>query len=703
MNTERYQWATKGDINAFFGLMLDNMTNMILTVSLLAAPFTFAFPVDFAIRYMIPGTAIGVMVGDLLYFFLAFWLAGRCGSRTVTAMPLGLDTPSTIGMVFFVLGPAYVTALGGFEAEGIAKADAELMAAKQAWYIGICCIVASGIFKVVCSVFSGLIRRVVPRAGLLGSLAAIALVLIAFIPTIDNGSIFAVPLVGFCGLAIILATLVAKVRLPFNLPGAFGALLVATVIYYIMFAVEKYALGDAGFLLGGMEEISFDPAKGLLPTEWLGVFSMEWTSAIGASLKYMPIVLPFALGTVIGGIDCTESAAAAGDDYNTGVVIFIEAIATLAAGFCGGVQQSTPYIGHPAYKEMGGRAAYCLMTALFIGAAGLLGFFGYLFVAIPKPALVPILVFIGLEITAQSFHATPKRHYAALGFACIPAMATLVHIMVSDGSVDAGIFDNVGKWLNIRMLYSGFIITSLIWASALAFMIDKRLKAAAAFMILAGLFTLVGLIHSPYSDGRFFKPTMPDFAAMRVESEAESKAEFSSGEIEDESASETNTETDGKAPENSDDSSNIESNGERNSEDATGNSDASDETSKKQSGNARTDIDSSFVFVSFQDESDEKDALDEKDPLDEKDLPGSAVQKKESPAEDFTAGNSLEGKENTTLPLNIQFDWKDFQITELDPKFQAPVYQLAASYFVIGFILIFLSFLKGNDPVSHED
>ena len=33
----------------------------------------------------------------------------------------------------------------------------------------------------------------------------------------------------------------------------------------------------------------------------------------------------------------------------------------------------TPYIGHPAYKAMGGRAAYTLATAIFIGGAGVFG------------------------------------------------------------------------------------------------------------------------------------------------------------------------------------------------------------------------------------------------------------------------------------------------------------------------------------------
>ena len=62
------------------------------------------------------------------------------------------------------------------------------------------------------------------------------------------------------------------------------------------------------------------------------VFQFEWLNYFQAALQYLPVVIPFALATVVGGIDCTESAAAAGDEYHTGKVIGVEAIATLAAG-----------------------------------------------------------------------------------------------------------------------------------------------------------------------------------------------------------------------------------------------------------------------------------------------------------------------------------------------------------------------------------
>src|SRR5207237_7275456 len=104
----RYHWATAGDVNAFFGLMLDNVMNLVILAGILI--YVFGFPEDLVYRRMFPGTALGVMFGDVVYTWMAFRLAKREGRSDVTAMPLGLDAPSTIGMAFTVLGPAYLAA-----------------------------------------------------------------------------------------------------------------------------------------------------------------------------------------------------------------------------------------------------------------------------------------------------------------------------------------------------------------------------------------------------------------------------------------------------------------------------------------------------------------------------------------------------------------------------------------------------------------
>lgn len=499
MDRKRVVWAAPGDLNAFFGLMLDNIAGLVLAVSLLVA--NYEFPTDFALTHMVPGTAIGVLVGDLLFFVMALRYARRTGRSDVTAMPLGLDTPSTFGMVLFVLGPAFNKALGN----GLSETDA----AMQAWHVGICCIVVSGVFKFVCAIGSHWVRVMVPRAGLLGSLAAIAMVIIAFMPLIE---LLSSPMAGILALSIVLLTLVAR-RKFLGMPGALGAMVVGCAAFY---AIEL--LNSQGVEWFGAVHRAPVSQAAFLPTAWLGAFNFQWWEAMPLARNYFPIVLPFALGTVIGGIDCTESAAAAGDEYSTGKVIGVEAFATLVAGMCGGVIQTTPYIGHPAYKAMGGRAAYTLATALFVGGAGLIGYFGLLYAFIPKATVYPILLFIGLEIGAQSFHATPKRHYPALGLACLPAMAALLSIFLGEalGGDTSSLTPVFAEKLTIiTVLSSGFIVTSLLWASLLAAMIDGQLKRAGAFFLIAAACTAFGIIHSPLLGSAMYWPLQWSEGALR--------------------------------------------------------------------------------------------------------------------------------------------------------------------------------------------
>lgn len=516
MQKNQYRWARSGDVNAFFGLMLDNIAGLVLMVSLLAG--IFSFPVEFALKYMVPGTAIGVLVGDLLYTWLAFFHAKKTGNTKVTAMPLGLDTPSTIGMVFFVLGPAFslkfgqLAAAAGWQVDALRQAaqtspeavevlaQINVEAATHAWHIGICAIFFSGLIKFAMAFCSNWIRTAMPRAGLLGSLAAIALVLITFSPL---EKVSENPLVGFTALTVVFITLVARGRLPWRIPGALGAVLAGCGVWYLL----------QGFNAMGFETITAEPTETDIhwfPTEWLTVFTFQWFGAIGDSLVYLPYIFPFAIATVIGGIDCTESAASAGDDFHTNTIIGIEAFSTLVASLCGGVIQSTPYIGHPAYKAMGGRAAYTLATALFVGGAGLVGYFGLLFSIIPEAAVMPILVFIGIEITAQSFHVTPKRHYAALAVACLPALAKLIVIYLGQ-YVSPEVMNSNEKILNLRILAGGFIITSLIWSSAVARIIDRRFVSASVYMAAGGIMVLFGIMHSPMNDQMFWPTQIMSF------------------------------------------------------------------------------------------------------------------------------------------------------------------------------------------------
>jgi adenine/guanine/hypoxanthine permease len=288
------------------------------------------------------------------------------------------------------------------------------------------------------------------------------------------------------------------------MPGALAAVLVGTGLFWIRFA------------LGG-------PGPERAPALTLGLAipwpTLAWLDALPALLPYLSIALPFALVTVIGGIDNTESAAAAGDEYRTRDVLMVEALATIAAGVSGGVIQNTPYIGHPAYKAMGARAGYTLATGLAIGVGAAAGILSMAVTVLPEAAVAPILIFIGLEITAQAFLASPARHGAAVALAFVPTAAAVV--LIEGGTLLGGLGksgpDLTGEaaltWQTLLVLGNGFVLTALLWGWALTAVLDRRLAVAAAVLVVASLATLCGAIHSPLATGALFWPWAPPAAS----------------------------------------------------------------------------------------------------------------------------------------------------------------------------------------------
>ena len=495
----RYAWARWGDINAFFGLILDNVAVMIVLVVLVTSADPAGdrrFSREFVLTQMIPGTALGVVVGDLVYTWMAFRLARRRGRSDVTAMPLGLDTPSTFAVGPLVLLPALSC---GMDRYGLNHGQAMVFG----WHVAAVVLVIVGVFKSLLAPLGGKVRQWVPRAGLLGSLAGIALALIAFVPLWTH--IAAVPVVGLLSLTVILAALVARRTLPGRIPGALAAVLLGVAAYWIA--------NELGRALGWP---IVPPPEGHAAVVWRAPDllpdvsrTIVWWQHVGwQALTALPVMLPFALATIVGGIDCTESAAAAGDEYDTRTILLTEGLASVAAGAAGGVIQSTPYIGQPAYKAMGGRAAYTLATAAFVGAAGVLGWFIHIFEWLPEAAAFPILVFIGLEIAAQSFRATPERHFPAVVLAILPALAYLALIPVDQalgGSSPPAHAAVVVQ--SLRTLANGFIVTSLLWASALAALLDGKLVRSAGYLGIAGVCALFGIIHSPLKTAAIALPS----------------------------------------------------------------------------------------------------------------------------------------------------------------------------------------------------
>jgi AGZA family xanthine/uracil permease-like MFS transporter len=472
------RWYAAGDVNAFFGLAVDNLTNLVVLAGLLVG--VFGFPADLVLYRMVPGTALGVLAGDLWYTWLARRLARETGRTDVTAMPFGIDTPSLFGITFGVLGPTM-----------LATRDPVL-----AWKVGMGVTVAMGVAKLLLAFAGEWVRRIVPRAGLLGSIAGVSVLLIAFLPMLK---VIADPLVGFVSLGLILLALVGRMTLPGRVPGALAAVAVGSAVY----ALERWA-----GIAPGSHALAV-PGEWRLAVPWP---TLAWLDALGETWAALSIALPFALATVIGGIDNTESAIAAGDRYRTRDILLTEALATILAGVAGGVVQNTPYVGHPAYKAMGARAGYTLATGLLIGLGAMVGVVSILVGLVPEAAVAPILIFVGLEITAQAFLATPARHAPAVALAFVPTVAALVTIELSAilGSLGLGPGALRGEAAatveTLRLLGNGFILSALLWAAAAAMLIDRRLLAAAAFLAVASLGSLCGVIHSPLASGGLFWP-----------------------------------------------------------------------------------------------------------------------------------------------------------------------------------------------------
>ncbi len=486
----RYRWFVFGDLNGFFGLMFDNVT--VLSFMAMILILFFGMPPEIVFTRMFPGTAFGVLFGDLVYTWMAFRLAKRTG-RQVTAMPLGLDTPSTIGIAFTVLGPAFV----GYKAAGMDDQSAAL----QTWYVGMAVMIYMGIFKTIFSFAGSWLQRVIPQAGLLGSLAGVGLALIGFLPLLE---VLGAPLVGLVSLGLILYNLVARIRLPYNIPGVFAAVFLGTALYY---PLASYGLVGQGIIWP-----TLDLTMGLpLPT-------LGFVHGLRDGLNYLPIAIPFAILTVVGGINVTESARVGGDDYNTRDILLTEAIATLVAGLCGGVAQSTPYIGQPAFKAMGSRAGYTLLTGLFVGLGGILGFIGFIVAAIPKAVLAPILIFVALDIIVQAFHACPAVHAPAVAMAFFPNLARVVQLqknyapgfadMVKE--ISAKVAQGKEVFLNSDLVTiafgNGFILTAMLWGAWVALLIDRKLRQASLYLLILAVMAFFGVIHSVYPDGNMYLP-----------------------------------------------------------------------------------------------------------------------------------------------------------------------------------------------------
>jgi AGZA family xanthine/uracil permease-like MFS transporter len=351
-----------------------------------------------------------------------------------------------------------------------------------AWAFIIGCIILIGAF------IGPSIRHFTPRAAMLGTLAGISLTFISMRPGAQMWGALWIALPVFI---IIVTGFIAGVRLPGNFPVGLAALLVGTAIGWIGGFMEPAAVTDAAKSIAvGIPSLNLD----LLSDGLSGISPLLATA------------IPLGIYNFTEAMSNVESAAAAGDNYNLRSVLLADGTGAVVGAALGSPFPPAVYIGQPGWKAAGGRVSYSLATGVLIFLLCAFGLFPLLGSLLPIPAIVPVLLFIGLAIGSQAFGAVPKAHYAAVVLAAIPSLAQWGSGMVHDALLAAGTsVDKVGAdvlanggvlYGGLATLGSGSVLVGMILGSVCVFLIDRKFIHAAAACAVGGVLTLVGLIHA---------------------------------------------------------------------------------------------------------------------------------------------------------------------------------------------------------------
>ena len=89
---------TRGDVDGFCAIALDNVVQLLLVPSLCLG--VAGFPPALVYGRILPGIAVSYLAGNLFYAWQAHRLAKKESRNDVCALPFGLNTPTFIAFVF---------------------------------------------------------------------------------------------------------------------------------------------------------------------------------------------------------------------------------------------------------------------------------------------------------------------------------------------------------------------------------------------------------------------------------------------------------------------------------------------------------------------------------------------------------------------------------------------------------------------------
>ena len=219
---------------------------------------------------------------------------------------------------------------------------------------------------------------------------------------------------------------------------------------------------------------------------------------------------------------------------NSGELIRVDAAATIIGALFGSIVQTTPYFGHATYKRLGARQAYALGVAAVLTVGGVFGVIGFLIDVLPGAAIKPILIVVACDIVRLAYKGVKIEHSPAVAFAIMPAILNFAFVKVSElmSHVDAGIgrLENAAAslneaaqqvifqastmvpadWLQGYVLFGalsrGYILTGLLWAAVVAYVIDRQFMRSAYFLAVSAALSLFGVIHSVLPNSAIYFP-----------------------------------------------------------------------------------------------------------------------------------------------------------------------------------------------------
>jgi adenine/guanine/hypoxanthine permease len=467
---------TPGDFNAFFGFGTNILVNMLVLTGLLR--FVLQMPDELVFGRVLPAAGLMLLMSTTYYAWLAYKLAKETGRTDVCALPSGISVPHMFVVVFVIMLPIKIS-----------TGDPV-----KAWEAGLAWVFIQGCLLSVGGFIAPFIRKVTPRAALLGTLAGVSVAFISLRPALE---MFMTPLIGVTCFAIILVSWFGNVRYFKGMPAGLVAIAAGTLI----------AWGSTlfGGSIGGMSVAGLaDSVSGFgfsLPIPALGT--------VFAGFEFLGVILvtaiPFGIYDLVEAMDNVESAAVAGDSFPTTRVLTADGLISLAGCVMGNPFILAVYIGHPGWKAMGGRIGYSLATGVMIASLTWVGVLPLLVALIPVVAISPILLYIGMLIGAQSFQETPRHHAPAIILALVPHLAAWGKVQIDSALGAAGTNAHavgVDKLQQVGVLYEGLgllgggaILGGLVLGAITAFILDRAFQKAAAFAVAGSVLSFLGFMH----------------------------------------------------------------------------------------------------------------------------------------------------------------------------------------------------------------